>query len=121
MIRHIVFFTAEGPKNVRAILDGLAPLKSIAEASTFEIVENQRVDQFGNEIDVVVYAEFEDAAALARYKASPVYFSVTRHVRNLRKCRYAADVVADNGNSAVKASAADASVDAEFSTTMSLP
>jgi len=40
----------------------------------------------------VVYAEFPDRAALAAYKAHPVYDAVTRSVRPLRELRFAADI-----------------------------
>ena len=52
------------------------------------------MDQISNEVDVVVYAEFEDAAALAAYKAHPTYAEATRLVRPLRELRLSADVVA---------------------------
>ena len=55
------------------------------------MVQNAKVDQFGNDVDVVVYAEFADEAALAAYKAHPIYAEATRRVRPLRELRYAAD------------------------------
>jgi quinol monooxygenase YgiN len=46
----------------------------------------------------VVYAEFEDAAALAAYKAHPVYAETTAKVKPMRELRYSADIaVADRG------------------------
>jgi quinol monooxygenase YgiN len=42
----------------------------------------------------VVYAEFEDEAALAAYKAHPVYDQCTARVRPLRDLRIAADFTA---------------------------
>jgi len=56
---------------------------------------NTKVDPLGNEIDVVVYAEFADEAALAAYKAHPTYDATTRKVRPLRELRFSADVVAE--------------------------
>ncbi|TIV05793.1 MAG: Dabb family protein, partial [Mesorhizobium sp.] len=55
---------------------------------------NTKVDLFSNAIDVVVYAEFEDEAALAAYKAHPIYADTTSKVKPLRELRYSADVVA---------------------------
>jgi quinol monooxygenase YgiN len=55
---------------------------------------NTKVDLFSNAIDVVVYAEFEDEAALAAYKAHPTYAETTSKVKPLRELRYSADVVA---------------------------
>ncbi|MBN9348795.1 MAG: Dabb family protein [Devosia sp.] len=91
MIRHIVFFTAKSPENLPAILDGLRLLGTIPHVSHFEVTQNRKVDQFGNDIDVVVYAEFESEAALRAYKAHPTYAEATRRVRPLRELRFAAD------------------------------
>lgn len=94
MIRHIVFFTAMDDSKLDAICDGLALLGTIPHSSHFEVTRNTKVDQISNEVDVVVYAEFADAAALAAYKAHPTYAEATRRVRPLRELRYSADVVA---------------------------
>ena len=40
-----------------------------------------RLDPMGNEIDVIVHAEFADEAALAAYKAHPIYDETTQRVR----------------------------------------
>lgn len=94
MIRHIVFFTAAEPDNIEAICEGLALLGTIPHSLHFEVTRNSKVDQISNEIDVVVYAEFADAAALAAYKAHPTYAEATRRVRPLRELRFSADVPA---------------------------
>ena len=94
MIRHIVFFTARDRKDLPEIVEGLKLLGTIPHSQHFEVTENTRVDQIGNEVDVVVYAEFADAAALAAYKAHPTYAEATRRVRPLREMRFAADVPA---------------------------
>lgn len=91
MIRHIVFFTAKTPENLPAILDGLRLLGTIPHVSHFEVTPNRKVDQIANEVDVVVYAEFESEAALKAYKAHPTYAEATRRVRPLRETRFAAD------------------------------
>lgn len=93
MIRHIVFFTAK-PANLDAVVEGLNLLGQIPHSEHFEVTRNTKVDQFGNDIDVVVYAEFADEAALAAYKAHPLYAEATRRVRPLREQRFAADVPA---------------------------
>ena len=92
LIRHIVFFTARTPDEIEAIVAGLERLGQIPSARHFEVRRNTRVDQIGNEVDVVVYAEFADAAALAAYKAHPIYADVTLKVRPLRELRLAADI-----------------------------
>ena len=94
MIRHIVFFTARDRGDLPVIIEGLKLLGTIPHSQHFEVTENTRVDQIGNDVDVVVYAEFADAAALAAYKAHPTYAEATRRVRPLREMRLAADVPA---------------------------
>ncbi len=94
MIRHIVFFTARSPENLDAICEGLELLGTIPHSLHFEVTRNARLDQISNEVDVVVYGEFVDEAALAAYKAHPTYAEATRRVRPLREVRLSADVVA---------------------------
>ena len=106
MIRHIVFFTAKSPDNLPAILDGLRLLGTIPHVGHFEVTPNRKVDQIGNEVDVVVYAEFESEAALLAYKAHPTYAEATRRVRPLRELRFAADFeAAADAVSAIRRSA----------------
>ena len=69
LIRHIVFFSARRRDDVEAIRAGLSALAAIPYASLFEVALNRKVDPLSDEVDVVVYAEFEDEAALAAYKA----------------------------------------------------
>ncbi|MBV7410213.1 Dabb family protein [Maritimibacter sp. DP1N21-5] len=90
-IRHVVFFSAKDPADVSRIRDGLSMLSQIPEARVFEVVENRRVDGLSSEVDVVVYAEFEDAEAHAAYKAHPIYQDCIDLVRPLRELRIAAD------------------------------
>ncbi|WP_027170321.1 Dabb family protein [Mesorhizobium sp. WSM3224] len=94
MIRHIVFFSVRRKEDVEAVRSGLLALGKIPHSSHFEVTLNTKVDLFSNAIDVVVYAEFEDEAALAAYKAHPIYADTTRKVKPLRDLRYSADVVA---------------------------
>lgn len=95
MIRHIVFFSAREAKDVEAIRSGLLALGTIPHSSVFEVTLNTKVDPFSDEVDVVVYAEFESEAALAAYKAHPTYRDTTARVRPLRELRFSADVVAE--------------------------
>jgi hypothetical protein len=94
LIRHIVFFSARRKENVEAVRTGLLALGKIPHSSHFEVTLNTKVDPLSDEIDVVVYAEFADAAALAAYKAHPLYADTTSKVRPLRELRYSADVTA---------------------------
>jgi quinol monooxygenase YgiN len=73
------------------VLDGLSILKTIPHSSRLEVTLNGKVDQLGNDVDVVVYGEFADAAALAAYKAHPTYQASIDRVRPLRDLRMAAD------------------------------
>ena len=73
---------------------GLSALGAIPHSSVFEVSLNTKVDPLSNEVDIVVYAEFADEAALAAYKAHPIYDETTRKVRPLRELRLSADVVA---------------------------
>lgn len=90
-IRHVVFFSAIDRADVKRIVDGLSLLQKIPHARTFEVVENNRVDALSSEVDVVVYAEFENDAALQAYKAHPIYQQSIDIVRPLRDLRIAAD------------------------------
>lgn len=90
-IRHVVLFSAKDPADVDRIVDGLSMLHDIPHASTFEVTRNNRVDALSGEIDVVVYAEFVDDAALQAYKSHPIYQEAITVVRPLRDMRIAAD------------------------------
>ena len=87
----MVLFSAKDQADVTRIRDGLSMLADIPYASVFEVVQNTRVDALSGEIDVVVYAEFEDDAAMQAYKAHPIYQKAIDVVRPLREMRIAAD------------------------------
>lgn len=96
MIRHIVFFSARDPKDVEAIREGLLMLRDIPHSQHFEVGRNLRSDTIsGPEVDVVVYAEFADQAALDAYKAHPTYAACIARVRPMREVRIAADFEAE--------------------------
>ena len=97
MIRHIVFFTAKRKEDLDAICDGLKLLGTIPHSTFFEVQRNTKVDLYGNDVDVVVYGEFADQAALNAYKAHPTYAEATRRVRPLRELRFAADITSKTG------------------------
>lgn len=94
MIRHIVFFTLKDPAEAPAIIAQLRRLGTIPGSAVFEVSPNQKADLFANAIDLVVYAEFPDIAALHAYKQHPVYMEVTNLVRPRRELRFAADIEA---------------------------
>jgi quinol monooxygenase YgiN len=94
LIRHIVFFSVRPGEDVEKVRDGLLDLGQIPHSRLFEVALNSKVDPMCDKIDIVVYAEFEDAAALAAYKAHPIYSATTNKVRPMRELRFSADVVA---------------------------
>lgn len=92
MIRHTVFFSAKRPEDVETIRDGLMLLKGIPHANHFEVGRNLNTDPLAEaQVDLVVYAEFKDEAALAAYKAHPLYQASIDIVKPLRDRRFAAD------------------------------
>lgn len=92
MIRHIVFFSLKNPDQQADVIGKLARLSTILGSTLFEVKANTKSDQIGNDIDVVVYSEFPDLAALKTYKQHPTYAEVTATVRPLRELRFAADI-----------------------------
>lgn len=91
MIRHIVLFTAKNKADTDRIVDGLSVLTTIPHALRLEIARNRKTDQLGNDIDVVVYGEFENEAELAAYKRHDLYKESIKRVQPLRELRFAAD------------------------------
>ncbi|WP_436428155.1 Dabb family protein, partial [Enterococcus faecium] len=90
MIRHIVLFSAKDKVDIDRIVDGLSVLTAIPHARRLEIARNRKTDQLGNDIDVVVYGEFENEAELAAYTAHDLYKESIKRVRPLRELRFAA-------------------------------
>lgn len=91
MIRHIVMFSAKDPAEIGTIEAALAQLARIPDARRLEVARNARRDGLSSEIDLVVYGEFEDWAALDRYKAHPLYAEAITVVRPRRELRFAVD------------------------------
>lgn len=81
MIRHIVFFTANSKAHVDQIIDGLSVLTTIPHARRLEVARNRKTDQLGNDIDILVYGEFDNEEELAPYKAHDLYQESIRRVR----------------------------------------
>ena len=97
MIRHIVFFSAKSPENAEKIRDGLKMLAAIPHVAKFEAALNRKTDPLSSGVDVVVYAEFADDAALNAYRAHPVYRECISIVKPLRELRLSADIEAGGG------------------------
>ncbi|MCZ4352362.1 Dabb family protein [Roseovarius aestuarii] len=97
MIRHIVFFSAAPGVDVETVRKGLMMLAEIPHSKHFEVGRNLQTDVISPDApDLVVYAEFEDEAALAAFKAHPTYPACTAHVRPMREMRIAADYHTDD-------------------------
>lgn len=94
MIRHIVLFTAKSPDQIDAVYEGLKQLETIPGNWTLRVTKNTKIDQIANDVDVVVYGEFPDEAAIKTYKADPIYANAIKVVRPLRDKRIAVDVPA---------------------------
>jgi quinol monooxygenase YgiN len=93
MIRHIVFFSVPRDEDMETVEAGLQLLATIPFSAKLEVARNLRRDSWSGEVDVVVYGEFADEAALAAYKAHPTYAESIRRVKHLREMRIAADIV----------------------------
>ncbi len=91
MIRHIVMFSCKDRADVETIYRGLSVLTQISHAAHLEVAHNEKIDQIGNDIDVIVYGEFATIEDFRAYKAHPLYEESIRQVRHLRDVRVAAD------------------------------
>ena len=91
MIRHIVLFTAKDKADIDQIIEGLSVLTKIPHARRLEVARNRKTDQLGNDIDIVVYGEFDSEIDLKSYKAHHLYQESIDQVRPLRELRLAAD------------------------------
>ncbi len=91
MIRHIVMFSCKNQADVDTIYRGLSVLTQVPHSLHLEVAYNEKIDQLGNDIDVIVYGEFASLEEFRAYKAHPLYEESIRQVRHLRDVRVAAD------------------------------
>jgi hypothetical protein len=96
MIRHIVMFSCKDPADVDAVLRGLSVLTQIPHARVLEVSRNEKIDQLANDIDVVVYGEFDTIEDFRAYQAHTLNQDSIRQVRHLRDVRMAADYSVEN-------------------------
>ncbi len=96
MIRHIVMFSCKDPADRETIYRGLSVLTQISHAALLEVSYNEKIDQLGNDIDVIVYGEFASIEDFRAYKADPLYQESINQVRPLRDVRVAADYTVSN-------------------------
>lgn len=99
MIRHLVFFSAKDPADLPAMAATLRTLGDIPGVRDFELGVNGHLDAASDEVDLVVHAVFDDAAALSAYKAHPTYQRSVELVRPLRDVRIAVDYEIDGASS----------------------
>ena len=91
-IRHIVFFTVQNKDVFDRVFDGLKILETIPCDGFIEIRKNLKIDQIGNDMDIIVYGEFKDEDELKVYKSHPLYQKSIDAVRPYRDIRIAADI-----------------------------
>jgi quinol monooxygenase YgiN len=92
VIRHLVFFTARDPADLEVMRATFATLAAIPGVRGFEVGVDTRSDERTDDRpDLVVHAVFDDAEALAAYKAHPIYQRSVAVVRPLRELRIAVD------------------------------
>jgi len=96
MIRHIVMFSSPNEADREVIYRGLSVLTQIEHAARLEVAYNEKIDQIANDIDVIVYGEFNTIEDFRAYKAHPLYEESIRQVRHLRDVRVAADYTVAN-------------------------
>ncbi len=97
MIRHVVLFSATAPGHVETILETLRGYAEIPGVQALEVGRNRKSDPLSTEIDVILTAIFTDEAALAAYKAHPIYLEGIAVIRPLREMRIAADFIVGAG------------------------
>lgn len=91
LIRHIVFFSVPDRANLERVRSGLSILTGIPHARHLEIGTSVKSDLYDTSVDLIVYGEFDDEAALAAYRAHPLYQESIARVKPLRELRIAAD------------------------------
>ena len=83
MIKHIVIWTLKDPadaRSMKALLDGCKA-----------VVPGIRTDGVEANADVVLYAAFENKAALAAYQAHPHHQAVGAQIAQMRQSRVVVD------------------------------
>ena len=91
MIRHVIMwkFREEEQENMHKFLSGLQALDGvIPEILRMEIGVNCKD---GNHFDAGQIADFEDLAALERYKTDPRHVAVSQLCKSIRTARGAVD------------------------------
>ena len=91
LIRHVVLFSVRDPADLDTVEAGLKILETNPHATRLAVRRNLRHDGLSGEIDLVVYGEFTDEAALEAYKAHPTYEESIAAVRPLRDIRIVVD------------------------------
>ena len=90
-VNHSLLYDPQIKRALDLVQATLSRLAEIPEARRLEVSPNLKRDGLSAEIDLVVYGEFDDLAALDRYKAHPIYAQSTSIVRPRREIRIAVD------------------------------
>lgn len=92
MIKHLVLFSAKDKKDIRQIINYLEELGKIDGVHNFSVKENLKKDKISeNEIDIILYTEFENETDLEKYKQDEIYENCIKNVRPLRDKRIVVD------------------------------
>lgn len=91
MINHIVLFSVKHETMISDVVENLTRLSEIPGCKNFQINRNKYLDQFSQEIDIILTCQFDDHRALASYKSHPTYRYVTEVVKKLRDQRFVID------------------------------
>lgn len=95
MIRHVVLFSVTDPADLDVVEAGLKILERNPHPLRLTVGRNLKRDGWSSEVDLVVYGEFADEAALAAYKTHPTYAASIAAVRPKRDLRIVADFEID--------------------------
>jgi hypothetical protein len=95
MIKHIVMWNVRGEnaeeKQIKSRFEGL--VGQIPGLRHLEVGLDVSVASYA--CDVVLYSEFEDAAALTAYADHPAHLKVREELRDVRTARYQVDYIAN--------------------------
>ena len=97
MIRHIVLFSAKQAQDAAAIKQALEAMGDIPGVRFLEVALNEKKDRLSQEIDVVLYSEFDSYEDLDAYQNHPRHLAAIDIVRPLRDQRVVVDYTAAVG------------------------
>ena len=91
MIRHVVMWTLKDPADAAHFKARLDSCQRLTEGMlAYEV--SLRAEGLEANVDVMLFAEFTDAAALAAYQQHPHHQAVSAEIGRLRSTRHVLDV-----------------------------